>query len=297
MTNEENNRIPDSAVSLYRQPDDALDDFPVLKAFQQYIDAEQSKARKRLLYMGIFFGVMMFIVIAVFVALLMRTTSQNQALNDRLLELALRDRDTRGSSAVVVQPPQDTSGLMALNAKLDEVQKKLAESQAKAERAVAEAAAAREKAETESKAPSKQELEIEHLKALLKAEKEKAAEEKERKHQEELEAYRRKYYPELYERPRTRRATKKVERDIDEELDELSIDPDDDEEEEIKRPTRRMRRHAAPSRGKSLEEMKAVNYFDNEEEAKAPSPEPVKNNYSIPVDIKGSSSNFEIPLD
>ena len=31
-----------------------MDDFPVLKAFQQYIDAEQAKARKRMAIMGIF---------------------------------------------------------------------------------------------------------------------------------------------------------------------------------------------------------------------------------------------------
>ena len=37
---------PRNAVSVYSQ--DAMDDFPVLKAFQQYIDAEQAKARKRL---------------------------------------------------------------------------------------------------------------------------------------------------------------------------------------------------------------------------------------------------------
>ena len=36
-----------NAVSVYGQTD-GLDDFPVLKAFQQYIDSEQAKARKRM---------------------------------------------------------------------------------------------------------------------------------------------------------------------------------------------------------------------------------------------------------
>jgi hypothetical protein len=40
---EVNPGIPPNAVSLYNN--DAMDDFPVLKAFQQYIDAEHAKAR------------------------------------------------------------------------------------------------------------------------------------------------------------------------------------------------------------------------------------------------------------
>ena len=71
--------IPRNAVSIYGN-NDAMDDFPVLKAFQQYIDAEHAKARKRLISLGIFFGVFTGIVIAVFVALLMNVSARNQAL-------------------------------------------------------------------------------------------------------------------------------------------------------------------------------------------------------------------------
>ena len=60
---------PRNAVSVYTQ--DAMDDFPVLKAFQQYIDAEQAKARKRLLSLGIFFGILTGAIIAVFVVMLL----------------------------------------------------------------------------------------------------------------------------------------------------------------------------------------------------------------------------------
>ena len=55
--------IPENAVSLYGQTD-AMDDFPVLKAFQQYIDSEQAKARKRMLMLCIFFGILMTVVIS-----------------------------------------------------------------------------------------------------------------------------------------------------------------------------------------------------------------------------------------
>lgn len=56
-----------NAVSLYGQSTDAMDDFPVLKAFQQYVDAEQAKAHKRLMTVCAFFAVLMAIVVGVFV--------------------------------------------------------------------------------------------------------------------------------------------------------------------------------------------------------------------------------------
>lgn len=200
-----NPEVPRNAVSVYSQ-DNGLDDFPVLKAFQQYIDAEHAKARKRLVTMGVFFVILMGAVIAVFVAMLVLMSQRNQQLNDRLLEFAMRDRDRQPAAPVVVQPaaPQAADGgmLQALTAKLDELQKKFLEREAKAEAAAKEAARAAEEAkareEAKAKGPTPEQAEIERLKALLAAERNKAAVEKERKRQEELEAYRRKHYPELY---------------------------------------------------------------------------------------------------
>ena len=88
---EVDNPMPNNAVRLYGQ--DAMDDFPVLKAFQQYIDAEQAKARKRLLALGIFFGILTGAIIAVFVILLLNVSQRNQELNDKLVEYAMKDRD------------------------------------------------------------------------------------------------------------------------------------------------------------------------------------------------------------
>lgn len=178
--------IPPNTVSLYSQ-DGNLDDFPVLRAFQQYIDAEQTKARKRMLMLGIFFGVMMLVVIAIFVSLLVGVSERNQQLNDRLVEYAMRNQQAVVQPTAVIAQPQSNAGdaaaLAALTAKLNEVQAKL------------------KAAEEAAKGPSPEEIEIKRLKALLAAEKEQAAVEKERRRQEELEAYRRKYYPELYEKP------------------------------------------------------------------------------------------------
>ena len=188
------------AVSVYGAAD-ALDDFPVLKAFQQYIDAEQAKARKRLLAMGVFFGALMLVVIAIFVALLVSVSSRNQQLNDRLVEFAMKERATGAS--VVVQPPQDSAAVLALTTKLEEMQRKISEAESKADKAVAEAEAKARQAVSAAEAakpkpPSAEALEIQSLKAQLAAEKEKADAEKARRREEELEAYRRKHYPELY---------------------------------------------------------------------------------------------------
>ena len=93
--------IPTNAVSLYGEQD-AMDDFPVLKAFQQYIDSEQAKARKRMVMLSMFFGVLMAVVVAFFIVLLMNVSNRNQALNDRMLEYVMKERERPSGSAVVV---------------------------------------------------------------------------------------------------------------------------------------------------------------------------------------------------
>ena len=191
--------LPPHAVSLYGNGD-ALDDFPVLKAFQQYIDAEHAKSRKRLLAMAVFFGTFTLVVVAIFVVLLINVSNRNQQLNDRLVEYAMKDR---ASSAVVVQPPQDTSAVLALTTKIEEMNRKMAEAQEKANKAVAAAEekarqAAAAAAASQPKAPTAEELEIQRLKAQLADEKAKAEAEKRRQREQELEDYRRKHYPEYY---------------------------------------------------------------------------------------------------
>ena len=113
-----------NAVSIFGQSGDASEEFPVLKAFQQYIDAEQAKARKRMLGLSVFFIVLMVLVVGIFsvilMAVLQRTQEQsdrlllrNQEQSDRLLELALRERQApqQPVAPVVVNQPshnQDT---------------------------------------------------------------------------------------------------------------------------------------------------------------------------------------------
>jgi len=219
------------AVSVYGSGD-AMDDFPVLKAFQQYIDAEHAKARKRLFALGAFFCVLTFAVIAVFVVLLMNVTSRNQQLNDRLVEFAMRERAPAGSP-VVVQPAPDSSAILTLTSKLEDLQRKLSETQSKADKAVAEAEAkARQAAEAAErpKGPTAEELEISRLKAQLADEQKKAAEEKALRREAELEAYRRKHYPELYAPKPAVTDDKSIDRLLDD-LDSLDAAEEDAHED------------------------------------------------------------------
>ena len=271
--------IPQNAVRLYGETD-ALDDFPVLKAFQQYIDAEQAKARKRLLTLGIFFGVLMIVVISVFVILLLNVSTKNQELNDRMFELAMRDRDRQPVGApVVVQPPQDSSAILALTSKIEALQKELAESREKAasdelERAKRDAA--------KPKGPTPQELEIKRLKALLAAEQEKHSAEREKQRQRELEEYRRKHYPELYEKPKPQKQ-------------KLWFSPEDEDDAE----------DLLDEVDQILRDSEAISYYDDNpslpavraKKPVAPKAKPVQKEYSIPVEVRGSSTRWNIPND
>jgi chemotaxis protein histidine kinase CheA len=290
------NSIPQGAISIYNQ-NDAMDDFPVLKAFQQYIDAEQAKARKRLISMGIFFGILMGAVIAVFVVMLLSVTQRNQALNDRLIEFAMQDRKQH-QAAVVVQPsmPQDNSAIVEMSNKFAELKKQLETRESEIERkakeeaekkAREEAAAAAEKA----KAPSPQDLEIARLRALL-------AEQKEKQKEAELEAYRRKHYPDLYApksepvqqsaaKPARKKAKTRAEEidEVMEALEELDDDAaisyfDGENEDDDVRPAKKNRRRT-PSRTGSRKNQAPV---DNDY-------------YSIPVEIRGTQSNWSVPND
>lgn len=313
--------VPNNALRVYG---DVMDDFPVLKAFQQYIDAEQAKARKRLLSLGIFFGILTGAIIAVFVVMLMVVTSRNQQLNDRLVEYAMKDRDR---VAPVVVQPQENAIIAALTAKLDALQTKLDENQAKAEKEAAIAAErvriAKLEASAKPKGPSPEELEIQRLNALLATEREKAREqihaaqaraaaEKELRKQEELEAYRRKHYPELYGLPKVpsvnrhgnNASTPSNKRNglllndagDDEEIlpdDENAIDYFNDGEDDV--PHSRTKPPSKVNKSPLKSSSRKINNPPSEAntiEQKAPeSPA-----YVIPVEVKGKNSSFRIPL-
>lgn len=219
------------AVSVYGQ--DAMDDFPVLKAFQQYIDAEQVKAQKRMTTLCIFFAIILAAVIGVFVLILMNVSQRNNALNDQIFQMMLKDRD-RSTAPVVVQSSVPSSqndaamklmsdNMTMLQKMMQDQQKQMAdqqlkfiEQQSKATEAAMNAAASRMVAavtpppSAEPAAPSPEQLaleqknkaekeKIEKSLALLKAEREKMAKERESLKQQQIELQRRRLYPDLYD--------------------------------------------------------------------------------------------------
>ena len=214
------NQIHQNAVSVYGQ--EGLDDFPVLKAFQQYIDAEQIKSRKRMVMLSIFFAVLLTVVIAIFLLVLKDVSSKNQALNDRLIELVSKERDrqpvvVQQPAPAPVQQPANDAALKAMTETLVTLQKQLVEQQQQAKRAPEPPPSAavpekptREQMTIQQKIDSDTEK-LKKVQALLKAEKEKIAAEKERLHQQEIEYHRRRLYPDYYEKLDREAATEKRE--------------------------------------------------------------------------------------
>lgn len=319
-------RIPSNAVSVYGQTD-AMDDFPVLKAFQQYIDAEQTKSRKRMVMLCIFFGCLMAVVIAVFIVMLHSVSERNQSLNDRFLEYMMQERDRapvqQQPTVTAANPTADAAALKAVTDSIASLQKELAEQKT--------AAATKESTQpTVAKSAHEQELEaLAAKRELLEAERKKIAEEKELLHQQEVERQRRRLYPEYYENtskpaaatpspsrggktaaPKTRVTQDDVsQQDIDDILSEAYGDQEEEEVTEAPPPAKKTAKkkaasakkspqkkankktaNAAPSQQKK-EEIKdtvesdddAIEYFNDDE-------------YSIPVEVKGSSSGWKVPL-
>lgn len=217
-----NNDVPqNSQLSIYGN-DEALNEFPVLKAFQQYIDAEQAKAHKRVTQLCIFFTALMVIIVSVFVVLLISLSSKNSDLSGQMLALMIKERSTQ--QPVIIQPGQqaqpnnsaDDRHIREISSLMEKMSDKMnmLESSIKGN--------ANNIAEEESRNKSLQESLDKKSLALKKLEsdvaKEKQGIESERKkieeekallakqkkelHQKEIELQRRKLYPELYDTPK-----------------------------------------------------------------------------------------------
>ncbi|HRR33491.1 MAG TPA: hypothetical protein P5026_05295 [Kiritimatiellia bacterium] len=93
-------------VAMYNAASQAnAESFPVLKAFQDYIEAERAQARKRVMQLSIFFAVLMGVVVTGFLTagvLMLRNMSSVQT---RLLDVALAAKETPAPQPVVVSAP------------------------------------------------------------------------------------------------------------------------------------------------------------------------------------------------
>ena len=199
--------------------DGASNEFPVLKAFQQYIDAEQAKARKRMLGLSVFFIILLVVVVVTFVLVLTTVVNRNQALSDKLLDYALKERE---KSVQVVQPPvqqpivpqtapqpsvQDLlkpfierlEREQAAMKAMYEKQQKEAEARYEMQRKESAARYEKQQKEAEAKAAARELARDEEIrKAKLELEKERARAKKENDRQAEIERQRRRLYPDYY---------------------------------------------------------------------------------------------------
>ena len=283
-----------NAVSVYGQAD-GMDDFPVLKAFQQYIDAEQAKARKRMVMLCVVFGVMIGVIIAVFAVMIHSVSERNQALNDRLVDYVMKERDRQVESAAhTAAPSANEQTLKAMTDSLVAIQKELTEKKIQEARVPSPEEIARKK-----QLQAAQDT-IVNQRALLDAEKKALAEEREKLRQQEIEMHRRKLYPEYYQEKedatvkpksaatRTKRMPVLSQADIDEILAE--VDGIYAEEEQVDNPVAKTTRKTAGKKpaAKSTpleveDDDDAIEYFTDDE-------------YSLPVEIKGTSTGWKVPL-
>lgn len=166
-------------------------EFPVLKAFQEYIDAEQAKARKRMLGLSVFFIVLLVTVVVTFVMILTTVLNRNQSLSDRLLDYALDERkkvSVQQPIVPVVQPNQPSADVM-----------KIFMERMEREQAEMKAAFEKEKKDSAAKAAEAERLraqEMARLKDDLAKARAKANEEAKKK--AEIENHRRRLYPDYY---------------------------------------------------------------------------------------------------
>lgn len=206
-----------NAISLFGQAANA-NDFPVLKAFQEYIDAEQAKARKRMLGLSIFFVVLLVAVVITFTIIVISIFTHNRELSDRLLDVAFRERERLNQVVAqqqavpqpIVQPvvtpvvaPAQDAGIKPILEKLDALATALASRQQQtlqpapvvvttapatvAPSAPADNAEARQMRDT-----------IKKQQAELEAERNRLKEAEEKLRQAEIERHRRRLYPEYY---------------------------------------------------------------------------------------------------
>jgi len=274
--------IPQRAVSLYGQSD-GVDDFPVLKAFQQYIDAEQEKARKRILSLGIFFGVILIVVVAVFMTLLYGINSRNQALSDRLVEYAMKEADRRQIPLPAATTQQNDAAFKAMTETLSALQKNIEASNRNANQTESENALRDIDAERES-------MRLQRAKNQLEIERKQLADERERLKQIEVEQQRRKLYPELYEDSRRPASPSRTRTLTDEDIREIIREayPDSERREVQQMPVKKIssKKMAEDTIDVESESDDAIEYFKDDD-------------YTIPVDVKGSDSKvrFTVPVD
>lgn len=207
-------------VALYGNQD-AMDDFPVLKAFQQYVDSEQAKAHKRLMTVCAFFTILIFFIIGVFIFVVMNIRSNQNMPNPAAdLQRQLMEQTSRMNEQLIeqltakqnVQPPSPAASVVVVgdNGK----DKALDGSHSAKERELAEREAKLKKRELENEKRELEEREkaIQEREENLKRDEEAKSARKEeddakKKREKEVLEHRRRLYPEYFDENGNEHAT------------------------------------------------------------------------------------------
>lgn len=97
-------------VAMYQAASHAnAESFPVLKAFQDYIEAERSHARKRVMQLSVFFSVLMGFVVAGFISAGIFMWRNMAEVQNKLLDVALASKN---EVAQVQQAPAPQSSVL-----------------------------------------------------------------------------------------------------------------------------------------------------------------------------------------
>lgn len=212
-----------TALRIFDQAN-GMNDFPVLKAFQEYIEAEQARARKRTLGLSIFFIVLLVVVVVTFSVIMASVINRdqqslqaiairNQALSDKLLDIALRERTPAAQPVVNVQQPpaavHPDAGAQALKPVLDRLEsltealKKQPAGTAPQPVPMVQPAAPQPlpaAVSPELEAARRQQNELARQRAAVAAERARLREEQEQLRRERIEQHRRRLYPDYYAR-------------------------------------------------------------------------------------------------
>ena len=212
-----------TALRIFDQAN-GMNDFPVLKAFQEYIEAEQARARKRTLGLSIFFIVLLVVVVVTFSVImaavinrdqqsLQAIATRNQALSDKLLDIALRERTPAAQPVVNVQQPpaavHPDTGAQALKPVLDRLEsltealKKQPAGTAPQPVPMVQPAAPQPlpaAVSPELEAARRQQDELARQRAAVAAERARLREEQEQLRRDRIEQHRRRLYPDYYAR-------------------------------------------------------------------------------------------------
>ena len=92
-------------VAMYNAASHAnAESFPVLKAFQDYLEAERAQARKRVMQLSIFFAVLMGVVVTGFLSAGIFMMRNMSTVQNKLLDVALAQRATPAPAAPAPAP-------------------------------------------------------------------------------------------------------------------------------------------------------------------------------------------------